>query len=233
MKNDLEYYNKHGKTWWDFNSPFFVLKSMNESRFKFFDTLKLPWEKLRVLDIGCGGGFTSEFIAQKGATVSGIDLSDVSIETAKTHAIESGLTIDYRSGNAENLPYEDNSFDVVCCVDVLEHLGDVARAIAEVKRVLKPGGTFLFDTINKTLKSKLIMILLLENIKKDIPKGTHDWNMFISPSQLTGYLENEGFSSIELKGFDVKGIDSKKKKIIADINENLSVMYLGKADLAY
>ncbi len=84
-----------------------------------------------------------------------------------------------------------------------------------------------------TFKSKLIMILLLENIKKDIRKGTHDWNMFISPSQLTCYLENEEFKNIELKGFDVKGIDSKKKKIIADINDNLSVKYLGKAELSY
>lgn len=232
MKNDLEQYNKQGSTWWDPNGPFYVLKSMNEPRFKFFDRFITSWKDIKVLDIGCGGGFTCEFIAKKGAAVSGIDLSDVSIETANIHAKESDLNINYRSGTAENLPYENDSFDVINCVDVLEHLEDVAIAIAEVKRVLKPGGIFLFDTINKTFKSKFIMIWLLENIKKEIPKGTHDWDMFIPPSQMTGYLETAEFKNIELKGFDVKGIDSKDKKIIAEINDNLSVMYLGKAELA-
>ncbi len=232
MKNDLEQYNKQGSTWWDPNGPFYVLKSMNEPRFEFFDKLISTWKDIKVLDIGCGGGFTSEFIAKKGAAVSGIDLSDVSIETAKMHSKESDLIIDYRSGTAENLPYENDSFDVIICVDVLEHLEDAAIAIAEVKRVLKPGGIFLFDTINKTLKSKFIMIWLLEYIKKEIPKGTHDWGMFIPPSQMIGYLEKEEFKNIELTGFDVKGIDSKNKKIIAEINDNLNVMYLGKAELA-
>ena len=231
MKNDLEQYNKQGSTWWDPHGPFYVLKSMNEPRFKFFDKFISSWRYLNVLDIGCGGGFTCEFIAKKGATVSGIDLSTVSIKTAKLHAKESDLTIDYRSGTAENLPYQDDRFDVITCVDVLEHVEDVAKVIAEVKRVLKPGGVFLFDTINKTFKSKLIMIWLLEYIKKDIPKGTHDWNMFIKPLQMTGYLEQEGFKNIELAGFDVKGIDSKNKRVIVKINDNLSVMYLGKAEL--
>lgn len=232
MKNDLEQYNKHGSTWWNPNGPFYVLKSMNEPRFEFFDKFISSWSDLKVLDIGCGGGYTCEYMAKKGAAVSGIDLSDISIETAKTHAKEFGLNIDYRTGKAENLPFEDDTFSVITCVDVLEHLEDVAKVIAEVKRVLKPGGIFLFDTINKTFKSKLIMIWLLEYIKKEIPKGTHDWSMFIKPMQMTDYLEKKGFMNIELAGFDVKGIDSKNKRIIAEVNSNLSVMYLGKAELA-
>ncbi len=232
MKNDLEQYNKQGATWWNDDSPFYVLKSMNEPRFQFFDKFMLSWKDLNVLDIGCGGGFTCEVMAKKGATVSGIDRSDISIETAKAHAKESDLGIDYRCGVAENLPYEDDRFDVITCVDVLEHVENVDKVIAEVTRVLKPGGVFLFDTINKTFKSKLIMIWLLEHIKKEIPKGTHDWNMFIKPSQMTGYLEEKGFGNIELAGFDVKGIDSENKRIIAEVNGNLSVMYLGRAELA-
>ncbi|MCP4399088.1 MAG: 3-demethylubiquinone-9 3-O-methyltransferase [bacterium] len=225
MKNDLAQYNTHGSTWWNPTGPFYVLKSTNEPRFTFFDRFIASWRDLNVLDIGCGGGFTCEVIAKKGAAVSGIDRSDVSIETAMIHAKESDLRIDYRGGSAENLPYEDDRFDVITCVDALEHVEDVAKVIAEVGRVLKPGGTFLFDTINKTFKSKLIMIWLLEHIKKDIPKGTHDWNMFIPPLRMTGYLEKEGFKNIELAGFDVKGIDSKTKRIIAEVNGNLSVMY--------
>ncbi len=231
MKNDLEQYDKQGREWWNADGPFYVLKSMNEPRFEFFDRFISSWKDVKVLDVGCGGGFTCEFIAKKGAIVSGIDLSEVSIETAKLHAKKSGLIIDYRSGAAEKLPYEDDSFDVINCVDVLEHLDDVAVAIAEVKRILKPGGVFLFDTINRTFKSKFVMIWLLENIKNAIPKGTHDWSMFITPSQMTDYLEKGGFKNIELRGFDVKGIDSNTKKVIAEINENLSVMYLGKAEL--
>ncbi len=231
MKNDLDQYNEHGSEWWNTDGPFYVLKSMNEPRFEYFDQFIASWNGIKVLDVGCGGGFTCEFMAKKGAAVSGIDLSEVSIDTAKKHAEESNLTIDYKNGTAENLPFEDDSFDVVNCVDVLEHVEDVSVIIAEIKRVLKPGGTFLFDTINKTFKSKLIMILLLENIKKEIPKGTHDWNMFIPPVKMTSYLEEGGFKDIEFKGFDVRGIDSKTKSIIAVINDNLSVMYLGKAVL--
>ncbi|MCP4326649.1 MAG: 3-demethylubiquinone-9 3-O-methyltransferase [Alteromonadales bacterium] len=231
MKNDLEQYNKNGKLWWDRKGPFYVLKSMNEKRFQFFDKFITSWKDVKVLDVGCGGGFTSEFMAKKGALVSGIDISEVSINTATEHAKESNLDIDYRSGTAVNLPYDNDSFDAIVCVDVLEHIDDITKAIAEIKRVLKPGGTFLFDTINKTFKSKFIMIWLLENIKKEIPKGTHDWSMFIPPKQMIAYLEKENFKNIELTGFDVKGIDSKDKKIIAEINDNLSVMYLGKAVL--
>ncbi len=135
MKNDLAQYNTHGNTWWNPTGPFYVLQSMNEPRFTFFDRFISSWRDLTVLDIACGGGFTCEVIAKKGATVSGIDLSDVSIETAMIHAKESDLRIEYRVGAAENLPYEDDRFDVITCVDALEHVEDVAKVIAEVERV--------------------------------------------------------------------------------------------------
>ncbi len=231
MKNDLDQYNEHGSEWWNTDGPFYVLKSMNEPRFEFFDKFIPSWKDIKVLDVGCGGGFTCEFMAKKGAAVSGVDISDVSIETAKKHEKESNWDIEYKCAAAEKLPYEDDSFDVVNCVDVLEHVEDVSVVLAEIKRVLKPGGTFLFDTINKTFKSKFVMIWLLENIKKEIPKGTHDWNMFITPVKMTSYLEEGGFKNIELAGFDVSGIDSKTKSVIVTINDNLSVMYLGKAVL--
>lgn len=229
MANNLDQYNKFGTSWWQKDGPFYVLNSMNQPRFEFFDRYISDWKGLKVLDVGCGGGFTCEFMAKRGAQVSGVDISDVSIATAKSHAAESGLSIDYRISKGEKLPHEDNTFDVVTCVDVLEHVEDVDQVVREIHRVLKPGGTFLFDTINKTFKSKFIMIWLLEYIKKEIPKGTHDWNMFIPPKQMENSLVSGNFQDIELAGFDVKGIDGKTKSIIAEVNNNLSVMYLGKA----
>ena len=229
MANNLDQYNEYGNSWWQKDGPFYVLNSMNQPRFEFFDRYISEWKDLKVLDVGCGGGFTCEFMAKRGAQVSGVDISEVSVATAQSHAKESGLEIDYRISKGEKLPHEDNTFDVVTCVDVLEHVEDVDQVVREIHRVLKPGGTFLFDTINKTFKSKFIMIWLLEYIKKEIPKGTHDWNMFIPPKQMENSLVSGNFQDIELAGFDVKGIDGKTKSIIAEVNDNLSVMYLGKA----
>ncbi|MFP5387386.1 MAG: bifunctional 2-polyprenyl-6-hydroxyphenol methylase/3-demethylubiquinol 3-O-methyltransferase UbiG [Bacteriovoracia bacterium] len=227
--NDLDLYNREARNWWIPGSALNVLDSMNPHRFTFFDKFISDWQGQKVLDVGCGGGFTCEFMAKRGARVSGIDLSAASIETAREHARESGLNITYQKGEGENIPFEDSSFDIVTCVDVLEHVPDLTKVLSEIHRVLRPGGTFLFDTINKTFKSKLIMIWLLENISKEIPRGTHDWKMFIPPEVLKACLTHQKFKEIELAGFDIKGIDKKTRKIKAEINNNLSVMYIGKA----
>lgn len=226
--NDLELYNREAANWWKPGSALYILDSMNGPRFSFFDKFVTEWKGKKVLDVGCGGGFTCEHLSKKGAIVSGVDRSLPSIETAKTHAKEMNLNIDYRAGQGERLPFEDASFDIVTCVDVLEHVTDLNQVLAEINRVLRPGGFFLFDTINKTLKSKFIMIWLLERITKEIPRGTHDWNMFIRPDIMKASLTKTGFADIELAGFDIKGIDKNTKRIKAEINNNLSVMYIGK-----
>lgn len=225
--NDLELYNREASNWWKPGSALHVLQSMNPPRFSFFDRYVSHWPNLKVLDVGCGGGFTSEFLASRGALVTGVDPSALSIETAKHHAAQNSLQIDYRVGVGEKLPLPDKSFDVVVCVDVLEHVTDLAKVLSEINRVLTPGGLFLFDTINKTFKSKVVMIWMLEKLLKHIPNGTHDWNMFIPPADLEKALLSSGFSKPELAGFDVQGVDKKNGRIRATINNNMSVMYIG------
>lgn len=124
----------------------YALYHLNEPRFNFFDSYIPNWNNLRVLDVGCGGGFSCEYIANRGAIVSGIDQSAKCIEQACIHAVKNRLNIDYQYGYAEAIPFQDSTFDVVVCVDVLEHVADLVKTILEISRVLKPGGLF-FSTL--------------------------------------------------------------------------------------
>lgn len=239
-KNNLEFYDLNAECWWDENAKIYALHHLNQPRFQFFDRYINNWEGLNVLDVGCGGGFSCEFMAKRGAIVSGVDQSQKCIEIAKAHANNHNLQIDYQYGFAEELPYQDKTFDVVICVDVLEHVEDIKKVIAEIYRVLKPNGLFCFDTINKTFKSKLIMIWLLENILNKIPRGIHDWEKFIKPEDLTSLIKETGFNKVEIKGFNIFGeslyqniLDyfyyQKTKNFIISISDNTSVMYIGYA----
>jgi len=246
--NDLEYYDLNADKWWKEDEPLYLSNHFNKSRFEFFKNYVPNWKGIKVLDIGCGGGLACEFLANLGADVSGIDLSLNSIKAAQEHAKKSNLQINYKCGVAENLPYDDNTFEIVSCFDVLEHVADLKKAISEGYRVLKKNGVFLFDTINRTFKSKLIMIWLLEDILKQLPQGLHDWNKFIKPQELKEIMERVGFADILIKGFDVtdgtnfntlrdimlKGLtnqrEGKKSNLFKiQINEDTSVCYIGKA----
>jgi len=241
-KNDLEFYDLSADNWWQENAKIYALYHLNKPRFDFFDRYVTNWQGLKALDVGCGGGFTCEFMAKRGVSVSGIDQSVKCIIKAQTHAVSSGIEIDYEHGFAENLPYSDNTFDIVICVDVLEHVADRHLAISEIYRVLKPSGLFFFDTINRNFKSKLVMIWLLENILQEIPRGIHDWQKFIKPEELTDLMHKNGFTNIEMKGFDLFG-EGFHRNIIAyrhykntggfqaKINHNTSLMYIGTAKI--
>jgi 2-polyprenyl-6-hydroxyphenyl methylase/3-demethylubiquinone-9 3-methyltransferase len=247
-KNDLEYYDLNADKWWKENEPLYLSTHFNKSRFEFFKSYVPYWKGIKVLDIGCGGGLGCEFLANLGADVSGIDLSLNSIKAAQEHAKKSNLQINYKWGVAENLPYDDNTFEIISCFDVLEHVADLEKVILEGYRVLKKNGIFLFDTINRTFKSKVIMIWLLEDILKQLPQGLHDWNKFIKPQELKEIMERVGFADIIIKGFDVtdgtnfntlrdimlKGLTNQREGKKSDffkiqINEDTSVCYIGKA----
>ncbi|MFB2981045.1 bifunctional 2-polyprenyl-6-hydroxyphenol methylase/3-demethylubiquinol 3-O-methyltransferase UbiG [Microseira sp. BLCC-F43] len=239
-KNNLEFYDLYAERWWNPKEKVYTLYHINKPRFEFFDRYVSNWQGLKALDVGCGGGFSCEFMAARGVLVSGIDQSAKCIQAAQKHAESSGFKIDYRQAVAENIPYGDATFDVVVCVDVLEHVENVEQVISEVYRVLKPDGLFLFDTINRTFKSKLVMIWLLENILRQIERGVHDWNKFIQPEELTEWLQAAGFKNIDIKGFDIFG-DGLKLKLFnyinywktgvvpIKINEDDSINYIGKA----
>lgn len=205
VKNDLKFYDENADNWWDEKSKIYALYHLNKPRFEFFDRHATNWQGLKTLDVGCGGGFSCEFMAERGAIVSGIDQSQKCVQTAKNHALISGFKIDYRQGLAENMPYDDNTFDVVICVDVLEHVADYKQVVSEVHRILKPGGLFFFDTINRTFSSQVVMIGLMENILQEIRRGVHDWDKFITPQELSVVMGNTGFGNIEIKGFDMFG----------------------------
>jgi 2-polyprenyl-6-hydroxyphenyl methylase/3-demethylubiquinone-9 3-methyltransferase len=239
-KNDLEFYDRNAENWWNEEAKIYALYHLNQPRFEFFDRHISSWTGLNVLDVGCGGGFSCEFVAARGAIVSGLDQSQKCITAAQIHAQKSGFEIDYRCGVAESMPYADHTFDVVISVDVLEHVESVPDVLAEVHRILKPNGIFFFDTINRNFKSRLVMIWLMENILGEIQKGVHDWNKFITPEELTELLENNNFRDIDIKGFDLFSealklnlasyLEYRKTgipKIM--INDDTSINYIGKA----
>src|SRR4028119_1406792 len=135
--NDLEYYDLNADKWWKEDEPLYLSNHFNKSRFEFFKNYVPNWKGIKVLDIGCGGGLACEFLANLGADVSGIDLSLNSIKAAQEHAKKSNLKINYKCGVAENLPYDDNTFNIVSCFDVLEHVADLEKVVSEGHRVLK------------------------------------------------------------------------------------------------
>jgi 2-polyprenyl-6-hydroxyphenyl methylase/3-demethylubiquinone-9 3-methyltransferase len=152
--------------------------------------------------VGCGGGYLSEELAKIGLDVTGLDPSPRTIETARTHAAQEGLTIDYREGCGEELPFASHRFDFVCCCDVLEHVDDFSLVIKEIARVLKPGGVFFYDTINRTLLSKLIMINIMQDWKATafLDPGIHSWSMFIKPQELLPVLTEHQLVNQDIKG---------------------------------
>lgn len=231
-KNNLEQYETMAHLWWEKNGPFWALAHINAGRFEYFDACVKNWNELNTLDVGCGGGFTCETLAKKGAKVSGIDRAGRLIDVANAHAQAQGLSIAYHKGNGEALPFEEASFDVVTCFDVLEHVYDLARILSEIQRVLKPGGFFFFDTINRTWASRMIVVWLLENVVRLVPKGTHDWTMFITPAELSLALGEAGFKDVATRGLQVRGIDLRKRAPRFKPCGDDSMLYLGKATKA-
>ena len=196
MPIDNDVYDRMGDSWWDETNPLNVLHgSITPGRFGYFREVLTRHHEggvagLRALDIGCGGGFLAEEFARLGCDVVGVDPSSVSIETARRHAAANGLEIDYRVGSGEQLPAEDSSFDVVYCCDVLEHVSNLDRVVSETARVMKPGAMYLFDTINRTLTSKVIAIKVMQewSLTRIADVAIHDWRMFIKPTELAATL---------------------------------------------
>ncbi|MBN1303939.1 MAG: 3-demethylubiquinone-9 3-O-methyltransferase [Anaerolineales bacterium] len=206
-------YNELADAWWDENGKLHLLKVMvNPWRVPYFAEalhkhFGLDLVRLRLLDIGCGGGVLAEEFARLGCRVTGIDLAERSLEAARAHADKGNLSIDYRLGAAENLEFDSSSFEVVSCCDVLEHIRDWRKVIAEASRVIKPGGLFFFDTINRTTRSQAAFIDgLQENpLTKLFPPGAHVWEMFITPEELSQAIEAHGMQLEGMSGSVMTG----------------------------
>lgn len=204
-----EIYRRLGHSWWDDDvGAFSTLRFwMNPVRFGYFERV-LNRERVlergcrKLLDVGCGGGLLAEEFARAGFEVTGIDPAPESIETARAHASASGLRIDYQTGSGELLPFPEGSFDLAACCDVLEHVDDVDRVIGEIARVLKPGGLFCYDTINRTLISKIAVIKVMQEWRYTAfaEPNLHVWEKFIKPDELVAHFERHGLEQREMKG---------------------------------
>ncbi len=201
---DNSIYRSLGHAWWDENEGAFatIRFFVNPVRFAYFSRILNGSNVKTVLDVGCGGGLLSEEFARAGYRVSGVDPAPETIATARAHAAESGLDIDYRIGAGEQLPFGGGVFDAVVCCDVLEHVDDVARVLAEIARVLKPGGLFFYDTINRTWASKIAMIKVMQEWPSTAfaAPNAHVWEKFIKPAELTALLEQAGMENQDLRG---------------------------------
>ena len=209
---DNSVYDSLSDTWWNEQGVLNLLRTtINPWRVPYYARLLAqrarPGQQLALLDVGCGGGLLAEEYAKLNCKVTGIDPSESSLVTARAHAQQCGLDIDYRCGFGNALPFPDASFDVVSCCDVLEHIEDWPATIAEIHRVLKPNGIFLFDTINRTPYSWLVNILIAQDLPftSFMPKNLHVWRMFITPNELKAGMKKQGLTTHEIIGASPKG----------------------------
>jgi 2-polyprenyl-6-hydroxyphenyl methylase/3-demethylubiquinone-9 3-methyltransferase len=197
---ELDKFNQLAHRWWDPNSEFKPLHEINPLRLDYIDGLAGLPEKT-VLDVGCGGGILSEGMAGRGAHVTGIDLGAKAIKVAKLHLLESGMRVTYRKIAVEALAKEQpHHFDVVTCMEMLEHVPDPASIVRACAKLAKPGGWVFFSTINRNPKSYLFAVIGAEYVLNLLPKGTHDYAKFIKPSELARMAREAGLNVEELVG---------------------------------
>jgi 2-polyprenyl-6-hydroxyphenyl methylase/3-demethylubiquinone-9 3-methyltransferase len=208
--------------WWDPKSEFKPLHDINPLRLKYIIENASGIKGKKILDIGCGGGILSESMAVEGAIVTGADLGDAQISVAKLHALETNITIDYLQQSAESLADErPESFDVVTCLEMLEHVPNPESIIKACSQLVKPGGHLFFSTINRNPKAWLLAIVGAEYFLKMLPKGTHDYQRFIKPSEMNKWIRNSSLNSKGIIGMQYNPLFDHYKLI-----PNVDVNYL-------
>ena len=197
---EIAKFSELASRWWDPQSEFKPLHQINPLRLDFIDQ-RTPLKGLNVLDVGCGGGILSESMAQRGANVSGIDMAEGPLSVARLHALESSAVVNYRAVTAEQLATEQpQAFDVVTCLELLEHVPDPASVVSACQTLVRPGGSVYFSTINRNPKSFLLAIVGAEFILNLLPKGTHQYQKLIKPSELNNWCERAGLHLTEIIG---------------------------------
>lgn len=218
--SEVSKFNDLASIWWDLNGELRTLHHINPVRLSFIDE-HAPLAGKKIIDIGCGGGILTESLARKSDQVTGIDASAEAIKVARAHAATENLNIDYQEITAEEFALKHpGEFDVVTCMELLEHVPDPASVIQACATLLKPGGKVFFSTLNRTLKAYAFAVLGAEYILRLLPKGTHDYAKFIKPSELAQWARPR-LSLEELKGMDYNPFSKK-----ASLTENVSVNYL-------
>jgi 2-polyprenyl-6-hydroxyphenyl methylase/3-demethylubiquinone-9 3-methyltransferase len=218
---ELKKFSDLAHQWWDPTSEFRPLHEINPLRLDWINS-QAPLAGKNVVDVGCGGGILSESMARRGAKVTGIDLSEKALKVADLHSLETGVQVRYELITAEALAErESGAFDVVTCMEMLEHVPDPAAIVAACAKLVKPGGRVFFSTINRNPKAYLHAVIGAEYILRLLPKGTHDYAKFITPAELSQFARNAGLQIDALKGI---GFNPLTK--VYSLNRDTSVNYL-------
>ena len=218
---EIEKFSQLAHKWWDPQSEFKPLHEINPLRLNYIDRHASLADKT-VLDVGCGGGILSESMAGKNASVTGIDLSDKALQVARLHLLESGRQVNYRKIAVEDMAVEcPGSFDIVTCLEMLEHVPDPASVISSCAKLVKPGGWVFFSTLNRNPKSYLFAIIGAEYVLNMLPRGTHDYAKFLKPSELSQYCRNANLNVSDLTGMSYNPINK-----IYSLGHDTSVNYM-------
>jgi 2-polyprenyl-6-hydroxyphenyl methylase/3-demethylubiquinone-9 3-methyltransferase len=208
--------------WWDLNSEFKALHDINPLRVNYIDQ-RAPLAGKTVLDIGCGGGILCEGMAQRGAKVTGIDMGQAPLSVASLHLHESGLDIDYQKSTAEDFAEQHpEQYDIITCLEMLEHVPDPSSVISACAKLVKPGGQLFFSTINRNPKAYLFAVIAGEHLLRMLPKGTHKYDKFIKPSELAACLRKAQLEMHNISGMTFNPI-TKKYRIGNDVDVNYLV----------
>lgn len=206
--------------WWDPQSEFRPLHEINPLRVGWVDRMVGGLREKRVVDVGCGGGIFAEAVAALGARVTGIDLSEKGIGVARLHQFESGASVDYRLVAAETLAHEmPEAFDVVTCLELLEHVPDPASTVAACSALASPGGLVVFSTLNRNPKSYVQAIIGAEYLLRLLPRGTHDWTRFLRPSELAGLARRARLDLVAMSGMTYNPL-TRAYRLVDDTSVN-------------
>ena len=209
--------------WWDRSSEFKPLHEINPLRANYIDQHS-PVAGKRLVDVGCGGGILSEAMAQRGAIVTGIDMGEAPLSVARLHQLESGVDIDYRQSTAEQLAErEAENYDIVCCLEMLEHVPDPGAVIAACAELAKPGGALYFSTINRNPKAFAFAIVGAEHILQLLPAGTHEYAKFIKPSELASWIRDAELVLDDMTGLTYNPLTKKYRLNPRDVGVNYMV----------
>lgn len=218
---ELQKFSDLAHRWWDPTSEFRPLHEINPLRLEWINA-RAPLAGKRVIDIGCGGGILAESMARKGASVTGIDLSEKALKVADLHSLESGVPVRYKLIAAEDMAAEEGGqYDVVTCMEMLEHVPDPGAIVRAAANLVKPGGHVFFSTLNRNPKSYLFAVIGAEYLLRMLPKGTHDYAKFITPAELSQYVRSAGLDVQGLKGMGYNPLSK-----IYSLNDDTSVNYL-------